>query len=232
MVRMSPARTNHPHTLRFGSSANNTSTGASAWWGGKASLNQACIVLSPTIMSGPHCILCLVYASCTVQGGPDTIVGKGDLPSCNGRESGIPWQTTSFTEVQQDLGKPRNPSPVGKAPCTTHAACAAASISSVVTPTATAAQAWSRISAAIRPEVFSNASSSSLSWGTHQSVVSAASPACQMRMGYEDFGGRGLGLIGSPPHLRRSTYCLRLAFWVLLPVALAGPPARNWVAEC
>lgn len=26
-------------------------------------------------------------------------------PSCKGRLSGIPWQITSFTEVQQDFGK-------------------------------------------------------------------------------------------------------------------------------
>ena len=34
-------------------------------------------------------------------------------PEASRRESGIPWQITSFTDVHTDLGKPRYPSGLG-----------------------------------------------------------------------------------------------------------------------
>mmetsp|Transcript_7284 Transcript_7284/g.21459 ORF Transcript_7284/g.21459 Transcript_7284/m.21459 type:complete len:242 (-) Transcript_7284:114-839(-) len=55
-------------------------------------------------------------------------------PSCSGLESGIPWHTTSFTDVHTDLGNLPYRNGEGYAPASIIIVCTAMSISSVVTP--------------------------------------------------------------------------------------------------
>src|SRR5439155_4025993 len=55
-------------------------------------------------------------------------------PSARTVESGMPWQITSLSEVQQDFGKPLYPSVDGYAPWSQRNSCTNRSISSVVTP--------------------------------------------------------------------------------------------------